>query len=182
MSGPRTEDEVCRYVIGLGGNMEPRADRLRQAVAAIAGMDDARLVDVSPVYETPPWGYEDQPPFLNGAVLIESSRSPRDMMNTLLEIEATLGRRRDADTIRWGPRPIDLDILFVPGRIVNEPDLTIPHPRLTERAFALRPLLDLIPDAVDPVSGARYDDCSVVEEVSGMKVFEIPGGLISDHR
>ncbi len=100
--------------------------------------------------ETDPVGVVDQPPFLNGAVAVETTRSPRELLELLLEIERSLGRVREE---RWGPRTIDLDLLLYGDEVVDEPGLRVPHPRLHERRFALEPLADLDPELQVPGRG-----------------------------
>jgi 2-amino-4-hydroxy-6-hydroxymethyldihydropteridine diphosphokinase len=149
---------VLQVVIGLGGNIKPRLERLRVAVREIVRTPGFRLLRASPIYESEPWGVTDQPRFLNAAILVETNMTPIGTMDALLDIERRLGRDRSTDARHWGPRTVDLDILLVPGRAISEPRLMAPHPRLRERDFALRPLLDLLPDATDPADGARYDE------------------------
>lgn len=143
---------IRRIVIGLGSNLGDRIGMLRAAVA--------RLPDVvarSPVYETAPVG-PPQPDYLNAAVLVEVAGTPLALFDSMLAIEVELGRVRRE---RWGPRTIDLDLLFIEGQTVRDPRLVVPHPHLHERAFALVPLLDLLPEARDPLSGARLDELAV---------------------
>jgi 2-amino-4-hydroxy-6-hydroxymethyldihydropteridine diphosphokinase len=99
---------------------------------------------VSALYQTPPWGKTDQPPFLNAAVRIETSLTPRGLLNAVLSVERQLGRERSE---RWGPRTVDIDILVFGREGIDEPGLHIPHPHLIERAFALAPLIDVMPEA-----------------------------------
>jgi 2-amino-4-hydroxy-6-hydroxymethyldihydropteridine diphosphokinase len=148
-----------QVVIGLGSNIEPRLDTLRVAVARLRLLSETRLISVSPVYETEPWGVSDQARFLNAAALVETALAPLGLLDALLAIERDLGRDRSSQSLRWGPRTIDLDVLFIAGLAVAEERLTAPHPRLREREFALRPLLDVFPGAVDPRDGTRLADC-----------------------
>ena len=104
---------------------------------------------------TEPWGYPDQAPFLNGACALETTLRPDELLGVLLDVERSLGRRRDGP--RFGPRAIDLDLLLYGDETVALPDLTVPHPRLAERAFALEPLLDLDPDLELP-DGRRVSE------------------------
>jgi 2-amino-4-hydroxy-6-hydroxymethyldihydropteridine diphosphokinase len=108
----------------------------------------------SKVYETSPVG-PPQPAYLNAAVRLLTKASPNNVLAVLLGIEARCGRIRSPET-RWGPRTLDLDLLWGEGLIVSTPSLTVPHPRLMERPFALWPLLDVAPDAVDPTTGQRF--------------------------
>lgn len=105
------------------------------------------------MYETAPVGGPPQGDFLNAAVLVDVRGEPLELLDALLSIERSLGRVRDA---RWGPRTIDLDILWIEGVVFEHPRLVVPHPHLTERAFALAPLLELVPAAVDPRTGRAY--------------------------
>lgn len=131
-------------VLGLGGNIGDTRKLLADALVALAAHPDIRVVAVSALYETPPWGKTDQPPFLNAAVRIETALPPRRLLEAILEIERDLGRER---TERWGPRTVDIDILLFGTGPVDEPGLHIPHPHLHERAFALAPLIDVMPEA-----------------------------------
>ena len=136
-----------RAYIGIGANLGDRDATIRAAIRLLGD----EVVAVSQLRETEPWGYEEQPRFLNGAVLLETERSPRQLLDRLLEVERELGRVRAGP--RYGPRAIDLDLLLYGDEVVDEPGLEVPHPRLHERAFALEPLLDLDPDAAIPGRG-----------------------------
>jgi 2-amino-4-hydroxy-6-hydroxymethyldihydropteridine diphosphokinase len=140
-----------RAVVGIGSNLGDRIESMRVAVRWIGRMAPGR-VRCSPVYETDPVG-PPQPRFLNAAVLFEEARHPRELLKGLIAIERELGRIR---TERWGPRIIDLDILWIEGVTCSEPGLQVPHASLTEREFALRPLLDLVPGAIDPRTGQPF--------------------------
>jgi 2-amino-4-hydroxy-6-hydroxymethyldihydropteridine diphosphokinase len=137
--------------IGVGANLGEREQTIREAVGLLG--DD--VLAVSQLRETEPWGYADQPPFLNGAILLETELSPRALLERLLAIERELGRVRAGP--RYGPRAIDLDLLLYEGAAVDEPGLEVPHPRLHERAFALEPLLDLDPELELPGRGRVAD-------------------------
>lgn len=132
--------------IALGTNLGDRLANLRAAVAALS--PDVRVVAESPVYETPPWGYADQPAFLNMAVEAETDLGPGALLDFLKRLETELGR---VESFRYGPRQIDLDILFYDDLVLDTPPLIIPHPRLHERAFVLVPLADLAPALVHPI-------------------------------
>jgi len=140
-----------RAVVGIGANLGDRLATMREAARRIDGAAPIRAR--SRVYETAPVGGPAQPPFLNAAVLVAFDGSALELLDSLLGIEASLGRVR---TEHWGPRIIDLDVLWIRGIAVDLPGLVVPHPRLRERAFALRPLLDVAPDARDPRSAAPY--------------------------
>jgi len=140
-----------RAVVGLGANLGDRLEALRDAVRDLSRV--ARVTKVSRVYETEPVGGPPQPPFFNTAALVEYAGTPRALLDALLAIEARHGRVRRE---RWGPRTLDLDVLWIDGLVVDAPGLVVPHPRLHERAFALVPLLELVPDARDPATGRAY--------------------------
>jgi 2-amino-4-hydroxy-6-hydroxymethyldihydropteridine diphosphokinase len=136
--------EPRRAYLGLGSNLGDRVRYLRDAVATLHEVGPAR---VSPVYETDPvGGPDDQGPFLNLAVELITDRSPRDLLGVCHRLEAAAGRVRD---VHWGPRTLDVDVLWVEGATVDEPDLVVPHPHLLERRFVLAPLHDLSPDLFD---------------------------------
>ena len=132
--------------IALGTNLGDRLANLRAAIESMP--PDVVVRAESPIYETPPWGYENQPPFLNMVVKAETELSPGPLLRYLKQLEVALGREQN---FRWGPRLIDLDILFYDDRVIDTPPLIIPHPRLHERAFVLVPLADLAPDLIHPV-------------------------------
>lgn len=140
---------MTRAYVGVGANLGDREATIRAAIAALPG-----VVAVSALRETEPIGVVDQPPFLNGAVSLETELAARELLETLLAIERELGRERRE---RWGPRTIDLDLLLFGGEAIDEPGLTVPHPRLHERRFALEPLLDLDPALEIPGRG-RVED------------------------
>ncbi|MCC6527655.1 MAG: 2-amino-4-hydroxy-6-hydroxymethyldihydropteridine diphosphokinase [Polyangiaceae bacterium] len=141
-------------MVGLGGNLGPRLELLRRAADALAATAGVALLGRSSVWESPPVG-PPQPDYLNAAVLLGTALGPPQLLGRCLEVERALGRERRPGE-RWGPRTIDLDILWWSGGIVEAPELRVPHARLCERPFALRPLVELQPDAVDPHTGARY--------------------------
>jgi 2-amino-4-hydroxy-6-hydroxymethyldihydropteridine diphosphokinase len=139
---------------------------LRDAAARIDVLEGVRVVARSRVYETAPVGGPPQPDFLNAAILVECTLSPAALLEELLRIEVALGRVRGGDEIRFGPRTIDLDVLWVDGVTLDEPHLTVPHPRLAGRAFALMPMLEVAPGATDPRTGEPY----VVTDAGGVRV------------
>jgi 2-amino-4-hydroxy-6-hydroxymethyldihydropteridine diphosphokinase len=128
--------------IGLGGNLGDPITTLREALARIAQLPGVALDAVSSAYESAPVGLEDQPPFVNAAARVLSNVSLCDLLEGLLAVERQLGRVR---TVRYGPRTCDLDILLAGDEVVERPGLSVPHPRLAERRFALEPLLELDP-------------------------------------
>jgi 2-amino-4-hydroxy-6-hydroxymethyldihydropteridine diphosphokinase len=129
--------------LSLGSNLGDRLEYLAEAVRRLDRPGATRVLQVSPVYETAPQGLTDQPPFLNIAVAVETSLSPEGLLAQIQEVEQGLGRVR---TIRWGPRTVDIDIELYDEVTSSGPDLEIPHPRMTQRAFVLIPLLELKPD------------------------------------
>ena len=131
-----------KAVIGLGTNQGERSGNLRLAVDALSLLPSTRVTDISPVYETEPVGYADQPDFLNAVCCVETELSPRALLGACLGIEAALGRIR---TFKNGPRIIDLDLLLYEGVTMQSDELTLPHPRMGERAFVLCPLSDIFP-------------------------------------
>lgn len=142
-------DPVEVYV-GVGSNLGDRDGTILAAADALRRVDAIGDVEVSPLYETAPVGDPLQPPYRNGVVRLRTTLGPRALLDRLLAIEASLGRRR---VRRWGPRTIDLDLLLHGDRILDEPDLVVPHPRMAARAFVLRPLCDLDPMRIHPVLG-----------------------------
>ena len=145
---------MTRAYVGLGANVGQREVTLRRAVELLREADGVQVLAVSQLRETDPVGVLDQPPFLNGAVAIETALAPREVLDLVLEIERSLGRVRGE---RWGPRTIDLDLLLYGDEVVDEPGLRVPHPRLHERRFALEPLAELEPELDLPGLGSVSD-------------------------
>ena len=141
-----------RAYVGLGANLGDREATIRRAVALLEATRGIRVTAVSTLRETEPWGPVEQPPFLNGAVEVETELEPRALLDVLLDVERRLGRTREGE--RFGPRTIDLDLLVVDGVTCAEPGLMLPHPRLHERRFALEPLAELAPDLLVPGRGS----------------------------
>ena len=132
-------------LIALGGNVGDVRATFPKAISNILGMAQATLLARSSDYRTPPWGEQAQDPFINACVEVETSLDPHALLFTLHKIEKRFGRDR-AKEQRWGPRTLDLDLLAYDDAVINQPDLTLPHPRLFERAFALVPLAEIAPD------------------------------------
>lgn len=130
--------------------MGDKTTQIKTALQRLQHLPGSRLTAVSPFYMTQPVGRANQDWFVNAVALIESVLSPRELLKALLGIESEMGRVR---TEKWGPRLIDLDLLFFGQQIINEPDLKAPHPRLDKRRFVLKPLSDVAPDWVHPVLG-----------------------------
>ena len=144
-----------RVYIALGGNLGDRRANLERAVELLDADPALELVAVSSLRETDPVGYEDQPRFLNGALAADTALSPRELLDRLLAVERELGRERRGP--RFGPRTVDLDLLLYGDDTVDEPGLTVPHPRLAERRFVLEPLAELDPALALP-DGRRVRD------------------------
>jgi 2-amino-4-hydroxy-6-hydroxymethyldihydropteridine diphosphokinase len=142
---------VPRAYVGLGANIGDREAAIRRALALLAAAPGVRVAAVSELRETEPVGYVDQPPFLNAAAALDTELAARDLLELLLRVERELGRVRDGP--RFGPRTIDLDVLLYGDEVIDEPGLTVPHPRLHERRFALEPLAELDPGLVVPGRG-----------------------------
>jgi len=138
---------VTTAYVGLGSNLGGREAMIGRAVELLGD----EVIAVSSLLETEPWGYVDQPRFVNAVARLETSRTPRELLDRLLEIERELGRSREGP--RFGPRTIDLDLLLYGDERIDEPGLTVPHPRLHERAFVLEPLAELDPALVVPGLG-----------------------------
>ncbi len=155
--------------LSLGTNLGDRRANLRSAVAALPPRFN--VLSESRLYETPPWGYEDQPAFFNMAVGGETNLDPAAVLKFLKELEARLGR---APSFRWGPRLIDIDILFYGDLILNTPSLVIPHPRLHERAFVLVPLAEIAPDLLHPVLGRSVMEMCAAVDISGIRPLKTP--------
>jgi 2-amino-4-hydroxy-6-hydroxymethyldihydropteridine diphosphokinase len=140
---------VPRAYVGLGANLGDREATIRRAVALLGAEPGIEVVAVSSLRETDPVGYLDQPRFLNGAAALDTELDPEELLERLLEIERALGRERRGSP-RFGPRAIDLDLLLYGDEALDEPGLTVPHPRLAERRFALEPLHELDPGLTLP--------------------------------
>lgn len=152
--------------IALGTNLGDRLANLTNALTSLP--PHFKRVRPSRIFETPPWGYADQPAFLNMALHARTDLSPSESLARLKQLEAELGREQ---TFRWGPRLIDLDILFYDDLILNTPPLVIPHPRLHERAFVLVPLADIAPDLVHPALGKTVRQLLAEVDASGIVPF-----------
>lgn len=140
--------------LGLGSNLGDRLATLQHAVDLLDAEPGITVVASSRVWETDPVGGPPQPDYLNAVVRVETDLEPRGLLDACQRVEAALGRVRD---VRWGPRTVDIDIELYRDETVDEPDLTIPHPRMLQRAFVVLPLLELVPDPVLP-DGTRVLD------------------------
>jgi 2-amino-4-hydroxy-6-hydroxymethyldihydropteridine diphosphokinase len=142
---------VTRAYVGLGANLGDRERTLRAAVDALAAEEGIEVVSVSTLRETEPLGVGEQPRFLNGAVELETTLTARELLDRLLAVEQRFGRVRIPG--EHGPRTLDLDLLLYGDEAIDEPGLTVPHPRLHERRFVLEPLAELAPGLVVPGRG-----------------------------
>jgi len=162
------EETESRAFLGLGGNIGDPAAAMAAALRALDDSAEVRVVAVSSLYRTPPWGLADQPDFLNAVAEIRTRAAPRKLLELCLATEAALKRVR---SIRWGPRLIDIDILHYDGVVIDEPGLQVPHPRMNERAFVLAPLAEVAPDF--PLAGTTTAlrllelDCAGIERMPG---------------
>ena len=152
--------------LALGSNLDNRLANLKQAVAALSPQMEVKAR--SHVYETPPWGYEDQPRFLNQVIKVQTYLEPEPLLKHLKRLEVTLGRR---ESFQNGPRLIDIDILFYDDLILNTASLVIPHPRLHERGFVLLPLMDIDPDLVHPANQKSVREMLALSNIEGIEKF-----------
>jgi 2-amino-4-hydroxy-6-hydroxymethyldihydropteridine diphosphokinase len=153
-------------VLGLGSNLGNRLGFLREAARHL--QRHAQITAVSALYETDPLGPA-QPDYLNAALRLRTALDPLELLELQLRVERASGRERRE---RWGPRTLDLDLLFIVGQAVDRPGLVVPHRELTRRAFALLPLLDVMPDAADPVSGQPYAELARGLDRTGVRELE----------
>jgi 2-amino-4-hydroxy-6-hydroxymethyldihydropteridine diphosphokinase len=144
-----------RAYVGLGSNLGDREGTLRRAIELLDAEPGIRVLAVSSFRETDPVGYLEQPRFLNAACAVDTDLPPRELLGRLLGVEQALGRTRDGP--RFGPRTLDLDLLLYDDVSLEEAELTLPHPRLAERRFALEPLVELDPELALP-DGRRLAD------------------------
>ncbi len=164
--------------VGLGSNLDDPMQHMRAGIEALRSMPGVTLRAVSGLYRSPPWGYAAQPAFLNAVARLDTELSPEDLLQALQTVETARGRRRDGP--RWGPRTLDLDLLLHDQRQMDVPGLTLPHSRMAQRAFVLRPLAELAPDLVIPGQGsvadllARLDDADCVR-VAPAGAWLLPG-------
>ncbi|MCZ0733768.1 2-amino-4-hydroxy-6-hydroxymethyldihydropteridine diphosphokinase [Phreatobacter sp. AB_2022a] len=153
-------------LISLGGNIGDVRATLDRAVDLFCDGIAVRLKARSADYATPPWGVTDQPPFVNLALSVDTTLGPRGLLERALAVEARLGRER-ARSRRWGPRPVDIDIIAYGDVSLDEPDLHLPHPRLGERAFVLVPLAEIVPNRL--IGGRRVGDLAREIDAAGIE-------------
>jgi 2-amino-4-hydroxy-6-hydroxymethyldihydropteridine diphosphokinase len=163
-----------RAYIALGSNLEDPATQVAGAFAALAVLPQSQLVAQSSFYRTAPVGYTDQPDFVNAVGALDTTLAPRALLEALLAIEQARGRAR---TFVNAPRTLDLDVLLYGDQLIDEPGLTVPHPRMHERAFVLVPLAEIAPDCVIPGRGAVIALLRQLDS-SGVRREEAPAGLL----
>lgn len=152
-----------RVFLGLGGNIGDPARLIPAALSLLAAENPVRIVAVSSLYRTPPWGDTEQPDFLNAVAEIRTDLAPADLLRACLAVEASLKRRR---TRRWGPRTIDIDLIAFGARVIDEEGLSIPHPRLATRAFVLVPLAEIAAGFV--IGGRSVAELAAAVDASGI--------------
>ncbi|HZS64536.1 MAG TPA: 2-amino-4-hydroxy-6-hydroxymethyldihydropteridine diphosphokinase [Xanthobacteraceae bacterium] len=157
---------MAEALLALGGNVGDARTNLDRAVALLCADEGVRLRARSSDYRTPPWGDTAQPPFVNLCIAVETRLTPQALLNRAQEIERRLGRDRRRER-RWGPRTVDIDILAYDDLSLDQPGLTLPHPRLFERAFVLVPLAEIAPDRV--IAGRRIGDAARDIDSSGIE-------------
>jgi 2-amino-4-hydroxy-6-hydroxymethyldihydropteridine diphosphokinase len=157
---------MAEALLALGGNVGEVRETFDRALAMLCDGARLRLKARSSDYATPPWGVADQPTFVNRCIAIETGLAPRDLLTRVQAVEQALGRRR-AQERRWGPRPIDIDILSYDDLTLDEGDLTLPHPRLFERAFVLVPLAEIAPERV--IAGRRVREALAALDATGIE-------------
>ena len=153
--------------LALGSNLDDRLANLKQAVASLSPQMDVKAK--SHIYETLPWGYEEQPKFLNQAVKVQTYLEPGPLLRHIKRLEIALGRKA---SFQNGPRLIDIDILFYDEIILNTPELTIPHPRLHERGFVLLPMMDIAPDLAHPLTRKSIREMVAFCNLGGITQFQ----------
>jgi 2-amino-4-hydroxy-6-hydroxymethyldihydropteridine diphosphokinase len=166
MAEVKVVEVMAEALLALGGNVGDVRSAFDRALAMLCDGADVRLTARSSDYRTPPWGVTDQPPFVNTVIAVVTSLPPHDLFARALAVERALGRDRRAER-RWGPRMIDIDLLAYDDLVLRDADLTLPHPRLFERAFVLLPLAELASDRV--IAGIRVRDALAHMDASGIE-------------
>ena len=157
---------MTQALIAFGGNVGDARATIDRAITTFCDGKDVKLLQRSSDYQTPPWGVDDQPPFINAAILIETTLPPRELLARGQMVEHLYGRDRARET-RWGPRTLDIDLIDYGGQAVDEPDLTLPHPLALERAFVLAPLSEIVPEW--RIGGVAIREALAELDASGIK-------------
>ena len=157
---------MAEAYLALGGNVGDARATLDRVVASFCDGAAVRLLARSCDYQTPPWGVTEQPPFINLCIAVETELAPRALLARALAVERAFGRDRTREQ-RWGPRPVDIDLIAYDEVTLDEGDLILPHPRLFERAFVLVPLAEIAPDRL--VAGIKVKDALARLETSGIE-------------
>jgi 2-amino-4-hydroxy-6-hydroxymethyldihydropteridine diphosphokinase len=157
---------MTEALAALGGNIGDVRETLDRAIAALCDGEAVRLIARSSDYRTPPWGVADQPPFVNLCITVETSLTPGALLGRTQAVERALGRQRATER-RWGPRPIDIDLIAYDDLALDTPDLTLPHPRLLERAFVLVPLAEIAPERV--IAGVKVREALARVDATGVE-------------
>ncbi len=151
LAGRRMTDSLHKVFLSIGSNLGDPLRNCRLGIDALCEDGQVKLLARSPFYRTQPVDYLDQDWFVNGALLVETLLTPFELLEKIKAVQAGMGRKRDA--VRFGPRVLDLDIIFFDDLVVDTPDLVVPHPRMHKRRFVLHPICDIDPTVVHPVSG-----------------------------
>ncbi len=157
---------MAEALLALGGNLGDARETLDRAIAEFCNGSAVRLLARSSDYRTPPWGVEDQPPFVNLCIAVETLLPPHALLDRAQAVERSFGRNRATEQ-RWGPRTLDIDLLAYDALVIDDPDLILPHPRLWERAFVLVPLAEIVPDRL--IAGVRVRDALAKLDRTGIE-------------
>ena len=158
---------MAEALVALGGNVGDVRDTLDRAIAAFCDGEEVCLLARSSDYRTPPWGVANQPPFVNLCIAVETGLTPHALLARAQAVERMLGRERSKER-RWGPRPIDIDLLAYDDLALDSPDLTLPHPRLLERAFVLVPLAEIAAERM--IGGIKVSDALAQVDRTGIEL------------
>jgi 2-amino-4-hydroxy-6-hydroxymethyldihydropteridine diphosphokinase len=162
-----TENGMVSIYLSLGSNLGDRQSNLEAVRFAL--LPDVVIRESSSIYETEPWGYPDQPDFLNQLLLAETTLSPRELLEFIKDLERSIGRK---PSFRFGPRLVDIDIIFYGNQIIQEPGLEVPHPRFSKRAFVLVPLAEISPDLIVPGTDLKIIDLLDGVDASGVHRYQ----------
>mgnify|MGYP001095101200 CR=1 FL=1 len=158
-----TGNKLVSIYLSLGSNLGDRQSNLEAVRSALP--PDIVIRECSSIYETEPWGYLDQPDFLNQILLAETKLSARELLAFIKDLEKSIGR---VPNFRFGPRLVDIDIIFYGNQIIQEPDLKVPHPRFSKRAFVLVPLVEISPDLIVPGTDQKLSEMLDEVDTSGV--------------